>query len=884
MDEARTRLAEEGMAAGMAAGMTAGRMAAGPQDGMAEGQSGVTELDLAAGEASDEGLGADDAEIVESLAILDSPDVPDSLEGLEGHEGYDARLNEAYGAADAATQEAAPRKKAVRGRRPCTGRRRGRPRKSEQKQQVPEAGSSPEVAGAGVPGPDMPAQCVPEAVVAGSAGTGTDAPAPDAEQGAAQAVQGEARDGAGEAPAKGGRCYRVANFSNPLTLEDWRKERGGETTPYDEMLKRNTPPYLRYLKPGTDTRRISIADAQKMMRDRLGLVDNGVCYSRHAPMTFFCSDDGVPCYREPEIQQDDMPGQQAHAYPEAQPYQNGQPYPEGQDEAGPETAAAVAGHRNAGPEWRGAQGRDRRGSGFPDAAEGKRGGDQKQYWNTQEEHAVQNAVQDSDRRPGPECLEHTDRQEHPDRQDHPDRPGKAPEPHSGAGSSPRQKRGRKLSFAGWLCVLIILAALAALVVWFSWTGAYGDGGEGRPGSFAGEAEQAGRAGLNRPQALEQEKMQDKRRTEEQGKYGVFNADAVQGVQGAQGDLPDAVSDDLSDNGPDASPDGSSKGALEGALGRASAKDFLPDAAAPDDLMAQEGRLSEEGLSEDDVLSFLAGKEAARESSREAARETSREKSRETSREMSRETSGEAPKATGKAEQKGPAAAREGSASSPAAQDGAKTARETASNSSRDTGRKTGKKSGMTNPASQAEVPQASAPASRDGTGLEARLSAFEESLQKTEAGLLLLQQLLRDSLKDKAAGESAVPAKAKTQDRNKDGRNKDGIKEDKKDSKKNAQKDSSAKAGSANDRSAKDSPGKAGQKKEASVSSSENPALKGWRIQGLSESRAILQDARGRIWNMGAGEQTATFMVHRVDAAKGLVYTSRGILSLKAGK
>ena len=200
---------------------------------------------------------------------------------------------------------------------------------------------------------------------------------------------------------------------------------------------------------------------------------------------------------------------------------------------------------------------------------------------------------------------------------------------------------------------------------------------------------------------------------------------------------------------------------------------------------------------------------------------------------------------------------------------------------------------MTNPASQAEVPQASAPASRDGTGLEARLSAFEESLQKTEAGLLLLQQLLRDSLKDKAAGESAVPAKAKdrqaAQDRNKDGRNKDGInkdgrKEDKKDSKKNAQKDSSAKAGSANDRSANDSPGKAGQKKEASVSSSENPALKGWRIQGLSESRAILQDARGRIWNMGAGEQTGTFMVHRVDAAKGLVYTSRGILSLKAGK
>ena len=291
----------------------------------------------------------------------------------------------------------------------------------------------------------------------------------------------------------------------------------------------------------------------------------------------------------------------------------------------------------------------------------------------------------------------------------------------------------------------------------------------------------------------------------------------------------------------------------------------------------EGRLSEEGLSEDDVLSFLAGKEAARESSREAARETSREKSRE--------TSGEAPKATGKAEQKGPAAAREGSASSPAAQDGAKTARETASNSSRDTGRKTGKKSGMTNPASQAEVPQASAPASRDGTGLEARLSAFEESLQKTEAGLLLLQQLLRDSLKDKAAGESAVPAKAKTQDRNKDGRNKDGIKEDKKDSKKNArQKDGSANDSSANDSSAKDSPGKAGQKKEASVSSSENPALKGWRIQGLSESRAILQDARGRIWNMGAGEQTGTFMVHRVDAAKGLVYTSRGILSLKAGK
>ena len=281
-------------------------------------------------------------------------------------------------------------------------------------------------------------------------------------------------------------------------------------------------------------------------------------------------------------------------------------------------------------------------------------------------------------------------------------------------------------------------------------------------------------------------------------------------------------------------------------------------------MAQEGRLSEEGLSEDDVLSFLAG----------------RESSREASREKSRETSGDAPvQAPGISGQKGPAASGEGSASSPVAQDGAKTARETASNSSRDTGLKTGKKSGMTNPASQAEV-QGNVPAARDGTGLEARLSAFEESLQKTEAGLLLLQQLLRDSLKDKAAGESAVPAKAKTQDRNKD-----GIKEDKKDSKKNArQKDGSANDSSANDSSAKDSPGKAGQKKEASVSSSENPALKGWRIQGLSESRAILQDARGRIWNMGAGEQTGTFMVHRVDAAKGLVYTSRGILSLKAGK
>ncbi|MDO4840176.1 MAG: hypothetical protein Q3990_05820, partial [Desulfovibrionaceae bacterium] len=79
----------------------------------------------------------------------------------------------------------------------------------------------------------------------------------------------------------------------------------------------------------------------------------------------------------------------------------------------------------------------------------------------------------------------------------------------------------------------------------------------------------------------------------------------------------------------------------------------------------------------------------------------------------------------------------------------------------------------------------------------------------------------------------------------------------------------------------KDAPKNDAKKNEAGPG---NQALNGWTIKGLSESRAILQDSRGRIWNMGAGEQTGSFMVHRIDAAKGLVYTSRGILSLKAGK
>ena len=113
----------------------------------------------------------------------------------------------------------------------------------------------------------------------------------------------------------------------------------------------------------------------------------------------------------------------------------------------------------------------------------------------------------------------------------------------------------------------------------------------------------------------------------------------------------------------------------------------------------------------------------------------------------------------------------------------------------------------------------------------------------------------------------------------------DRKREDRKDMQKNdaAKKDARAKDGQKQGVPPKDALKSDSRKKDAGPAP-ENQALRGWSIQGLSESRAILQDGRGRTWNMGAGEQTGSFMVHRVDAAKGLVYTSRGILSLKAGK
>lgn len=739
----------------------AGMIQDGRPESMAEGMYGgmykgmYRGMDMAAEEAGEaEGLGADDDEILESLEILESPEVPDSLEA------YDAKLNEAYAAPDPGS-EAVPPKKTRRGRKPGTGRRLGRPGKPEQKQEVAEAAGEQDM-----PGQDMP---------------------------------GQAADL--KTPGRKTRNFMVAACGTPMTPEAERQMVQKSAKDYEESLEKKTHPMLRFLKPGTDMHKISLAEAQQMMRDRLGLPDNGVVYRRQAPITYFCSDNGVPCYRDPQIQQeiprekqqDDQLYQDARAGQAAQAYLGAEPRTEGvvsEDEKTPQKCGT-------GPVAGGSRGL-KDDAVLKTAEAGEEGDDSKEPRRQQEADAVQNTVQDAEACHGPES---------------------APGPHSGEGRNKQTKAGR-------LFVLIILTVLAGLAVWFSWTGAYGEGG-GVPGLAAPAPDMGGTAGnadLGRPQAQNPESGRISEKVPEGFSEGVSGrTSGAQGMAEDSGSLPDA-------DGP---------GSMD-VVGMA-------------DMKAQQERLSEE-----DVLSYLASREASR-------------------------------KASGKARQEEKAACRDDTLPAPLKA----TQMHDSENDSED--------AGSTDPVpSQAHVPQGSGTAARDGTRLEARLSAFEESLRKTEAGLLVLQQMLRDSMqqkpvqqkpaKDSPAAGTAVKEEVKEQagrqasdamhqqewqkmqERNNDGRN------DKKADKKNA----SGKSSSVKDKSRKDSPEKA--RKKDAVSSSENPALSGWRIQGLSESRAILQDARGRLWNMGAGEQTGSFMVHRVDAANGLVYTSRGILSLKAGK
>ncbi len=53
----------------------------------------------------------------------------------------------------------------------------------------------------------------------------------------------------------------------------------------------------------------------------------------------------------------------------------------------------------------------------------------------------------------------------------------------------------------------------------------------------------------------------------------------------------------------------------------------------------------------------------------------------------------------------------------------------------------------------------------------------------------------------------------------------------------------------------------------------------GWRVLGLSEGRAVLEDPRGRIRSLAVGESSEGFRVLSVDPEEGLVRTSRGSLA-----
>ncbi len=539
------------------------------------------------------------------------------------------------------------------------------------------------------------------------------------------------------------RQYRIADFATPMSPEEKKAFEEEKAREFEEALREKRVPMMKYLKPGTDMRKVTLREAKQMMRARLGLVDNGVVEHNQAPITHFCSDDGVPCWRNPKIV-DDVPG------------------------AG--TADAVSEDGNTA----GSRGQDNRQL-TAEAKAGRLREDEGRY-----EKEPEKAEEEAE-----EC--HSREAERGAHQD---------------GDEDKEAKAKKL-----FLLIPVLIVLAALAVWFSWSGVFQDAGS-----------------------------------------------ALHEAAGPEVTGPAAGNGRLAQNNAGQSPD----------LAVAHGKTRSDSHAWPE--MAGDASASS--------LNPLPG----------------------TSEPIAMDTFGSDPFAL-----------------APQAQVRTHTAGSAATEAAG-----TGSVAGTAPSSGDLKQGRAS------GLSMEERLKSFEESLQKTEEGMRLLQQMLLSGMQkengqhtgqhqagqEDGGGQEAAAAKNRQQDQQvdqKDMLQKDVQKKDvpeaaRKDARKDAQenarkssqkdthKDTQKKAQDRKREDRKDMQQKDAPKKDAKNDAKKNEAgpgnqaLNGWTIKGLSESRAILQDSRGRIWNMGAGEQTGSFMVHRIDAAKGLVYTSRGILSLKAGK
>ncbi|MDO4840886.1 MAG: hypothetical protein Q3990_09490, partial [Desulfovibrionaceae bacterium] len=210
------------------------------------------------------------------------------------------------------------------------------------------------------------------------------------------------------------RQYRIADFATPMSPEEKKAFEEEKAREFEEALREKRVPMMKYLKPGTDMRKVTLREAKQMMRARLGLVDNGVVEHNQAPITHFCSDDGVPCWRNPKIV-DDVPG------------------------AG--TADAVSEDGNTA----GSRGQDNRQL-TAEAKAGRLREDEGRY-----EKEPEKAEEEAE-----EC--HSREAERGAHQD---------------GDEDKEAKAKKL-----FLLIPVLVILAALAVWFSWSGVFQDAGSG----------------------------------------------------------------------------------------------------------------------------------------------------------------------------------------------------------------------------------------------------------------------------------------------------------------------------------------------------------------------------------------------------------------------
>ncbi len=532
----------------------------------------------------------------------------------------------------------------------------------------------------------------------------------------------------------------IADCSEQMTPEERKAFDEQQEREFDEALREKRVPMMKYLKPGTDIRKVTLAEAKQIMRARLGLADNGVAELNQAPIAHFCSDDGVPCWRHPEIEDDALPG--------------------------PGTTGAVAGHEST------AGSRDNEaGMAMPEKTQQKpeEAGCEKEDTGRYEKEP-EKAEEEAEECCSREAVRGA-RQDDGEDKEH-------------------VAKAKKLFFL--IPAVFILAILGALAVWFSWSGVYGDSFENS--SLHGDAG---------PEAA--------------ASAGIAAWDGMDMQQGSKGQSPEGVAQDKT-------------------LYESHNRQEMP--AWPD---MPERSHAADGMEQAGGGSVHAGMDAQDAGAGNAS------------------VFSEEPWQHNEPLQHDEALQHKGGI----------------------------------------EPQPGQGPGEEESMKMEERLRSFEESLQKTEEGMRMLQQMLMSAVqKDTGQKEDAGGIQERQEDRkavslaaqknapkDKQQKAQDRKKEDRKDMQKNEvqNKDAPKKDVPNKDVPKKDARKNDSRKNEAGASP-DNPALNGWSIKGLSESRAILQDSRGRTWNMGAGEQTGSFMVHRIDAAKGLVYTSRGILSLKAGK